>query len=255
VPRVSRTDARAAILATLAADTACDAAALADDGVTVVEHREVEGRRRFDMPSKAFQIVTAGHGVVVSCHRDWLDWARERAALGRGEFLAPANIAAVVALLEPDGYALVGPQVRYGCSADTLRPASPPPGVTLDVVAEEGVEALRPLDAFRNALPARQVPARPDRIAVTAMAGRDVVGCAAASDENDRLWQIGVDVLAPYRGRGIGRAVVARLTESILDAGKVPYYSHSISNIPSAALATSLGFWPAWVEWYAREQR
>jgi GNAT superfamily N-acetyltransferase len=208
------------------------------------------------VPARTFQIVTVGHGVVVSCHRDWVGWASERAAtLGSSGFLAPAGIAAIVARLEPAGLALVGPQLRLGCSSDTLRAASPSAGLVIELVDAAGIEDLRPSDAFRNALPPRPDPARPHRLAVTASAGGEIVGCAAASDENGRLWQIGVDVVAPWRGRGIGRAIVGRLAAAILDAGMVPYYSHTVSNIPSAALATSVGFWPAWVEWHTLEQR
>jgi GNAT superfamily N-acetyltransferase len=248
--------ARRAIVATLAADAACDEADLAGDGITVVESREMPGRRRFDRSPKPFQVFTVGRGVVVSCHRDWLEWSRERArSLDRGQFLAPPNIAAIVALLAGDGYTLIGPHVSLACSSDTLRTAPSPAGLVLDTVEGHAIEALRPFGAFRNALPARANPLRPDMLAVTASAGGEVVACAAASDENGTIWQIGVDVLAPWRGRGIGRAVVSRLTEAILIAGMVPYYSHSVSNVPSATLATSLGFWPAWTQRHALEHR
>lgn len=254
--RTDRDTAGQDILATLAADTASDMSTFSGDGIIVVEWREMPGRRRFDIPPRPLQILTIGHGIVVSCHGDWLDWFREHAAsLDRTRFLAPANLAAIVALLRSTGQELAGPHTSYGCSADTVRGAGAPPGITLHTASGPELDALRPLDAFRNALPPRPIPARPDMLAVTASTNGEVVACAAASAENDRLWQVGVDVLAPWRRHGIGRAVVGRLTQAVLDAGKVPYYSHSVSNIPSAALATSLGYWPAWVQWHAREQR
>lgn len=253
---VDRDTARRDILATLAADTGADASAFAGDGITVVEWRELPGRRRFPARGKPFQMITTGHGLVVSCHDDWLDPTRELAeSLDRLQFVAPANVAAIVAMLQPAGYGLTGPQTSYGCSVDTLRDSAPPPGVALDTVSGPAMEALRPLDTFRNALPPLPNPERPDMLAVTASAGGEIVACAAASADSDRLWQIGVDVLPSWRGRGIGRAVVGWLTRAILDAAKVPYYSHSVSNVPSAALATSLGYWPAWVQWHARAHR
>ena len=254
--RVDWRTARRDIMATIVADTASDAAAFAGDAITVVEWRDLPGRRRFDMPSKPFQIFTMGHGLVVSCHSDWLEWTRERAAsLDRNAFLAPSHISAIVSLLGPSGLELVGPQMRYGCSVDTLRDVKGLPGVELSIVEGAAMGALGALGAFPNALSPRPNPLRPDTLAVTASVSGEVIACAGASDENGRLWQIGVDVLEPWQGRGIGRAIVHRLTEAILDAGKVPYYSHSISNVRSAALATSLGFWPAWVQWYALEHR
>jgi beta-phosphoglucomutase-like phosphatase (HAD superfamily) len=55
------------------------------------------------------------------------------------------------------------------------------------------------------------------------------------------------------RGAGIGRALVGRLTEAVLDAGRVPYYSTAVSNLRSRAVALGLGYWPAWTELYARD--
>lgn len=251
-----RETARQEIMETIAADCACDPAVLAGDGITVVEWHDVPGRRRFEMPAKPYQLFTAGHALVVSCHADWMAWTRERvASLDSGAFLAPANLGEIASLLQPAGLVLVGPHVSYGCSTDTLRPARPPSGVELEILEGPALEDPASLGDFPNALPTRVSPLRPNTLAVMASVRGRVVACAAASDDNGQLWQIGVDVLAPWRGRGIGRAVVHRLTEAVLDAGKVPYYSHSVSNVRSAALATSLGFWPAWVQWYALEQR
>jgi GNAT superfamily N-acetyltransferase len=250
----TRNDARRAIASTLAADTATDATAFDANGITVVEYRQMPGRRRFDPPPRPYQVMTMGHGLVISCHRDWMEWSRRRArSVDRIQFFAPANIAAIVALLAESGHELVGPHTSYGCSADTLRDVAPPPGITLDVIRGPSIEALRPAGAFPNALPPRANPLRPDMLGVTATSGDIVVACAAASADCDLLWQIGVDVLEAHQGRGIGRATVGCLTKAILAAGKVPYYSHSVSNIPSASLAVGLGYWPAWVQMYAQE--
>lgn len=135
-----------------------------------------------------------------------------------------------------------------------LRAALSPSGIDLALIDAAAMEVIRPAPSLPNALPARSSPTHPDVLAVTASVGDRVVACGAASDESGRLRQIGVDVLAPWRGRGDGRAVVRTLTEAILERAAVPYYSHTISSLRSAALATSL-FWPAWVQRHAQEQR
>jgi GNAT superfamily N-acetyltransferase len=253
---ISRLVARDAIRATLAADAACAPADFDGDRVTVVEYRSVGGRRRFEEPAKPFVIISMGHGVVVACHREWLEWARARASeLDRDRFLGAANLGAIADRLSGAGCVLYGPLPSYACSVDTLRPFTVPSGVTIEVVRGDAIDPLRPNEAFRHALPPEPEPMRPDRLAVIARVDADVVACAAASEENDQLCQVGVDVLPPWRGRGVGRAVVGPLTEAVLAEGRVPYYCHVIANIPSAALATSLGYWPAWVQWHARETR
>lgn len=74
------------------------------------------------------------------------------------------------------------------------------------------------------------------------------------SADCDAMWQIGIAVVAPERGAGVGRALVGRLTELAFQRGRVPFYSADLGNIRSHALAASLGYWPAWVELFAREQ-
>jgi predicted GNAT family acetyltransferase len=75
---------------------------------------------------------------------------------------------------------------------------------------------------------------------------------AGASADCEELWQIGVDVVEGQRGRGIGRAIVGRLTAEVLARGRVPYYSTVVSNLRSSRLALGLGYRLAWVELYAR---
>jgi len=65
------------------------------------------------------------------------------------------------------------------------------------------------------------------------------------------MWQIGVDVVPSERGRGVGAAIVGRLTHEVLQMRLVPFYA-AVSNIRSRYLATSLGYWLAWVQVYAK---
>jgi predicted GNAT family acetyltransferase len=93
-----------------------------------------------------------------------------------------------------------------------------------------------------------------DRRAVLRAIRGDIVGIAGAKADRELMWQIGVDVVEAARGGGIGRALVSRLTERILDSGRIAYYSTTVSNIRSRAVALSLSYWPAWTELYARDR-
>ncbi len=250
----NRADARRTIVRVLAADAGCDAEAFAGDGVTVLEHRDLMGRRRFRLPERPLVMLSMGGGLVISCHRDWLDLMQGHAAsMDRLQLLEPASVAWIQATLAEGGSTLLGPHLSHACADGDLREHASIPGVALQVLEGDALEPVRSVGTFPNALPSRNDPARPDMLAVAAESGGTIVACAAASADAERLWQIGVDVLPAYRHRGIGRAVVGRLVAAVLAAGSVPYYTHSISNVASAALASSVGFWPAWVQWYARE--
>ena len=75
-----------------------------------------------------------------------------------------------------------------------------------------------------------------------------LVGLAACSADCETMWQIGVDVLPEYRGKGIASALTSRLALEILERGKVPFYCCAWSNIKSVKNAIKSGFLPAWVE-------
>ncbi len=87
-----------------------------------------------------------------------------------------------------------------------------------------------------------------DILGVGAYDGDALVGFAACSMDCEAMWQIGVDVLPAYRGRGIASALTSRLAMEIMARGKVPFYCCAWSNIPSAKNAIKSGFRPAWVE-------
>ena len=68
--------------------------------------------------------------------------------------------------------------------------------------------------------------------------------------QNIPMWQIGVDVLLPYRGKGLASALVSMLTLEILSRGYIPYYFTSDSHVVSMHTAVRAGYIPAWVDCY-----
>lgn len=75
-----------------------------------------------------------------------------------------------------------------------------------------------------------------------------LAGLAGASADCETMWQIGVDVLPEYRGRGIAAALTGCLAFEILQRGKVPFYCAAWSNLASVRTALRCGFRPGWVE-------
>jgi predicted GNAT family acetyltransferase len=59
------------------------------------------------------------------------------------------------------------------------------------------------------------------------------MGMAGASEDSKTLYQIGINVLPKYRGKGIGTNLVALLKQELLKRGKVPFYGTSVSHIIS----------------------
>ncbi len=93
-----------------------------------------------------------------------------------------------------------------------------------------------------------------DRLAVGAFDNGKLVGLAGCSADCETMYQIGVDVLPPYRRNGIASAITSKLAIEILKNGKVPFYCAAWSNIKSVRNAIKSGFRPAWVELTARSE-
>ena len=91
-----------------------------------------------------------------------------------------------------------------------------------------------------------------DVLAIGAYDGDRLVGLAGCSADCEQMWQIGVDVLAEYRRRGIASALTSRLAIEILRRDKVPFYCAAWSNVRSVRNAIKSGFRPAWVEMTAK---
>lgn len=92
-----------------------------------------------------------------------------------------------------------------------------------------------------------------DVLGVGAYEEGSLIGLAGCSADCETMWQIGVDVLPPYRRQGIAAALTARLALETFARGKVPFYCAAWSNIKSVRNAIRAGFRPAWVEMTARE--
>ena len=87
-----------------------------------------------------------------------------------------------------------------------------------------------------------------DVLGVGAFHRGKLIGLAGCSADCESMWQIGIDVLPEYRGRGIAPALTSRLALEILKRDKVPFYCCAWCNIKSARTAIKSGFRPAWVE-------
>ena len=93
----------------------------------------------------------------------------------------------------------------------------------------------------------------PDVLGVSALDGDVIMGMAGASKDSKTLYQIGIDVLPEYRGKGIGTKLVSILKQELLNRGKVHFYGTSVSHMASRNIAINAGFFPAWTELYSKK--
>jgi hypothetical protein len=200
-------------------------------------------------------MATMGKGVVVTGSADRLAWAEQNLrGLDRDELFAVRVLVRLERLVALDDQSIYGPNLLHVAWADSLRPVELPDEVELSIVERDEIPSLYANDGFRNALGSQLNPSRPTNLAAVARHSAVIVGIAGASEDRAEVWQVGVDVLGPYRDRGIGKALVYRLTSAICARGKVPYYATLASNLPSRNVAHSVGYAPCWIEVFSVER-
>lgn len=89
---------------------------------------------------------------------------------------------------------------------------------------------------------------QPDRIALAACEKKKIMAMAGVSEDGSYLWQIGIDVLPEYEGRGLGMNLVTLMKQEVIRRGKAPFYGTAQSHAISRNVAIASGFLPAWAE-------
>ncbi|MDX9973780.1 MAG: GNAT family N-acetyltransferase [FCB group bacterium] len=240
----------------LARDLACSEDGLRQEGVVLTEARELPGRRQFPFHTPSFLMATMGRGTVISCNRERLENVR---AIAEG-FTAPdlfstSGLWLFQESVMPDGQLLLGPQVKHICIESSLIRGETAPGYDIKHIDRSGLPMLHALVGFPHAMTRNLDGPRPDEMAMVALHKGEIVGVAGVTGDCDELWQLGIEISPQHQGRGLAKVLVSRLAEILLGLGKIPYYSTELGNIRSSALATSIGFRPAWVEVFTNTER
>ncbi len=210
-----------------------------------------ENRRKFSDRPFFLQMATFGAGAVISADERLHPRLREWANGKRGFWLFEQhNYLELDRLLRGYGYKMA---LTHHMFTPTTEIAAVEAGFPVRWLEQGDMAPFYGRAEFSNALCDRFRPERPDVLAVLALDGEEIMGMAGCSADTPELWQIGIDVLPRYRGRGIGKTLVALLRNEALRRGALPYYGTSLSNIASWRVALASGFLPAWVEAEARK--
>lgn len=236
------------MMAQLALEYNAQPADFTADGLTLTTPRLHPKRRVYTHEAPFFQMATTGRGAVVTAAPVLHAFVRRFAAgkSGYGLFERP-NLAGIEAELNRHGFTLTSTFHMFlpgGAIPATVMPK----GFTVRWFDAKSVSALYPNKRFLNALSAQANPDRPDVIAVAACAGETIAALAGASADTPDFWQVGIDVLPEYRGRGLGKTLVRMLSARIAALGKTPFYGTGASNLHSQRIAVQSGFYPAWIE-------
>ncbi len=242
----------------LCAETGCEPDQLIDGNIHVVqrvpERRSWPAHRRFNPHPGRIAAVTLGTGAVISVEPEDVKWAKRTfATSSRDELFRGEMLAEFVKQGTQKGLTVHGPYPRFTAPASDLTNPEHSPGYSVQVVDIEAELASNPamIDRaqFPNALfPELGVSGRPTVFAGVARKNGEIVGIAGVSKDSEFMYQIGIDVLPSHQGNGLAPAMTAAAARATFEAGALPYYATSSSNIASMRTALAAGLRPTWVE-------
>lgn len=121
-------------------------------------------------------------------------------------------------------------------------------GYSFELLVADEIRKLYGIQGFENSLSFDEDGNTPTCIVLYAKKGDHVIALAGASYVNDELREVGIDVRKEYRGKKLAALLVHNLTVEIMKQGKIPFYSASVTNIASQAVAIRSGYMPLWTD-------
>jgi GNAT superfamily N-acetyltransferase len=218
----------------LAADMNCDPQDFLSDGIAFCEAAPNKGIWLDERQTPHLRAATMGKGIVVCADSELLKkvrpilYGKERDEL----FSAPF---------------FLGHSIYYIPDIWRLEELPCPDGFSLETREAGEIQDLYAFPGFGHAIWYDVRHPRPDALVVYATHGGKIAGMAGASADCENMWQIGIDVLPPFCGKGLASCLVSRLAVLIMKRGIVPFYCTGSSNIPSQLVAYRCGFAPAWM--------
>lgn len=226
----------------------------------IVVPKELPGRREYTPKKPFFSMVTMGKNVVINAPEEmheWLvKWGKGRESIWLFEH---HNLMELEDELAKYGKSLWQTHHMFLTKArmeevdPLVERQKTDVGFEIRWFEQEEIQPLYGREEFPNALCDCFKPERPDVLAVGAVCEGKIVGLAGCSADTKLFWQIGIDVLPEWRGKGIATLLVRLLKNECFRRGAIPFYGTSLSNLGSWHVALGSGFYPAWVEIATKE--
>ena len=121
---------------------------------------------------------------------------------------------------------------------------------TFELLVSDEIQKLRGIHGFDNSLSFDEDGNTTTCIVLYAKKNDEIVALAGASIVDDDLREIGIDVKKEYRRKNLASLLVHNLTVAIMEQDKIPFYSASVTNIASQAVAIRSGYMPLWTDTY-----
>jgi hypothetical protein len=234
---INKKDMMDCVYRQLAIDYNCSPDDFLKDGLIFTEARENEGRRPFPFITPRLEMISMGHSTIINVSYDILPYVRQefegktREEVFNSSFIYGVNpyflpdIGKITSITKPDGFEFM-------------------------IVEKQDIQKLYDLYGSQYRMQYDANSQNPVMLLVLVKYKDAVAGIAKTKADCKTMWSIDVDVLNPFRGKGLAAPMVNMLTLEILRRGHIPYYFAATSNVLSTHVAVRAGYIPAWVHCY-----
>ncbi|WP_242984779.1 GNAT family N-acetyltransferase [Clostridium taeniosporum] len=232
----------------MALDYNCQLSDFEKEKNTIVEKNMMDGRRIYGNDGCFLKILCFGGRAIISTAPRIIPWCKEKLLNRNAAWLFEyPKLRLIDKKLQEFGHEIADIHHYYLPNPNVM---CIEPITNVKWYEYEDILQFNNDDRFREALGFDEN--NPDVLAVAAYDGDNIMGMAGASSDSKTMWQIGIDVLPEYRGRGIGTNLVTLLKNEIFKRGKIPFYGTVESHFHSQNIAINAGFFPAWAELYSK---
>lgn len=232
----------------LALDFNCNPSDFDKEGNLITENILRKGRRIYKNDGAYLKVLCFNGKAVITADKEIIPWCKEKLLdISAPWFFQYPILRGIDKKINEYGHKVADAHHYYLPNTDKVMVKN---NFKVKWFEEADIKQFEGDDRFDEAFAFEAT--HPDVLAVAAMDGDKIMGMAGASADGEDLWQIGIDVLPEYRGRGIATSLVILLKEEILRRGKIPFYGTVESHIYSQNVAINAGFYPAWAELYSK---
>jgi hypothetical protein len=213
--------------------------------IFIAETRNHSGARICEGKDLFFRAIIYHGNAYIMADRKILGWAKDKFSACIPEwFCSYSNLRMIDEKLREFGRKIADTHLYFlPCRMEKTEPF-----FEVKWFEKEQIREMKGKNSFHHALGYSST--QPDVLAVAALIDGKIAAMAGASEDGKYMWQIGVDVLKEFRGRGLAVCLTSMIKQEILKREKIPFYGTSESHSISQNVAIRAGFRPAWAEIY-----
>ena len=202
----------------------------------------------FETDKTFFDIITFGANAIIIADKSIINWFVDNfKTTPANEILDSDNLYLIQTKLREYGKKLSGEHTRF-MHLETEKTVQKPQGFIYEWLEKDALQSLYATTKFENALNYKD---KKEVLSFVAKYNNEIVAIVSVDDYHTGLWQIGVDTIDAYRGKGLAAYLVKEIALESERRNQTVYYTTWTSNIASVKTALKAGFLPAWTGYYA----